>query len=303
MISKKKSLSKRKNYFFRKSSNTRKSFNTRLSYTDIKTIKHCKITNPNTCQNKESGGHQNKIFSIGKIKCAKQINLADPELLFYKKINNLNTTLLKNFIPKVYGICKYKDNYNYNIIIENLKYDFEKPLSIDIKFGYSTISKKIMKIQKYNIISQTIKSLRHLFLDTVLSSSSKFGFRIEGANLDKPLTKRRLMIKNVYKVLHDFFNHDKDNKALNSFISKLYELISDVSNNDDFNKFLFIGSSILFTYDAANPEKTSCKLIDFNNTIILDNPIEIQKNKQHAAQTIVAFNNLLKVLEQLKLKI
>jgi hypothetical protein len=295
MISKKNSLSRIKSNFSRKSSYTR------ISNSNLKTKKHCTITNPNYCQNKESGGHQDTILSVGKIKCAKKIKLSDPELLFYKKINKLDTTFLQNFIPKVYGICEFKGN-NY-IVIENLKYGFEKPLTIDIKFGFATSSSKIIKIHKYNIISQTIKSLKHLLLDKALSSSSKFGFRIEGANLDKPLTKRRLMSQNVYKVLYNFFSHDKDNKALNSFIIKLYELISDVSSNDDFNKFLFIGSSILFTYDAANPEKTRCKLIDFNNTIILDNPIEIEKNKKHATKTILVFNNLLKVLEQLKLKI
>jgi len=301
MISKKISLSGIKSNFSRKSSNTHKLSYTRISQANQKTKKLCAITNPNTCQNKESGGHQNTIFSIDKTKCAKKIILTNLEILFYKNMNNLNNTLLQNFIPKVYGICEIKGN-NY-VVIENLKYGFKKPLSIDIKFGFKTSSKQIMQAQKYNLISKNIKSLRHLFLDKTLSNSSKFGFRIEGANLDKPLTKNRLMIQNVYKVLYNFFSHDKDNKALNSFITKLYELISDVSSNDDFNKFLFIGSSILFTYDATNPEKTSCKLIDFDNTIILNDPIIIEKNKKHASQTILAFNNLVKVLELLKLKI
>lgn len=284
-----------------KSKTYKKSSYIRLSNTNLKTKKQCRITYPNYCQTKESGGQQNTIFSIGTTKCAKKVNLTYPEILFYKKFKNLNTTLLQNFIPKTYGLCVNKNN-NY-IVFENLKYGFEKPLSIDIKFGFKTSNGKIMNIQKYNIISKSIKTLRHLFLDKVLSSSSIYGFRIEGATLDKPIPKYRLMKLNVYKVLYNFFSHDVNNKALNSFINKMYELIDDVNNNDDFNKLIFIGSSILFTYDATNPENTSCKLIDFNNTIILDNPIDIEKNKKHAVKTILAFNNLVKILEQLKSKI
>lgn len=213
----------------------------------------------------------------------------------------MNTTVLKKFIPKTFNTCLI--NNNHYLVMENLKYGYERPLSIDIKFGFNTSNKKIMKIKDYNFIQLEIKTLRHLFLDKLMSHSSKFGFRIEGASLDKPIPKNKLMNRNVFKVLYNFFKYDKNNIALNSFISNMQDLIYDVSNNNDFNKFLFVGSSILFTYDASHPEKNNCKLIDFDNTLILDNPNKIEKNKTLVNKTILSFENILNTLEQLKLKI
>lgn len=266
----------------------------------LKSLKYnlCNFTEPNYCQSKDSGGRQNTIFSIDKDKCAKKIKLEDPEIKFYKKYNELRLKVLQDYIPKYFEICE-KDNSHY-VVLENLKNGFNKPLTIDIKFGFTTSMKKIMDIQKYSLFSKQIKTIRHFFLDKVLSSSSKLGFRIEGANLNKRLTKKKLMCQNVFKTLQSYFSSDKNNYAINSFITKLKEFLTRISNDTEFQKILFMGSSILFTYDGIEPSNTSFKIIDFNNTIILDNQSEIDKNKNHSLNTIKAFTNLLTTLEKFR---
>jgi hypothetical protein len=258
--------------------------------------KTCKVNKINYCQDKNSGGHKNTIFSPSKDTCAKPTIINNPknqEYIFYTNINK--NSMLYQYLPKYYDIC-YKDNKPY-MVLKNLKNKFEEPIDIDIKYGFNTASINIMNKQKMS--TKFFKKIRHELLD-LYTTTSKYGIRVEGINIDTKLTKLQLMRQNIIKTLTLYFSKDNDNKALDSFIYKLRIFINNI-NNDEFRNYLLVGSSILFIYDAKNSENTSFNIIDFNNSIILDKD-EVKKYTDHADSNILAFTNLLNILIKLKIQ-
>ena len=265
------------------------------------TIKTCKIpTKINFCQDKSSGGHQGTIFSITKTKCIKQLSTINNEIKFYEKHNELikdNIILLKDYIPQYDGICTL-NNKNY-FIMQNLKSGFKQPLAIDIKIGYYTASKKILKNKKQSTLKIYSKLFKHYILDTVISTSRKYGFRIEGVALpsDIKLSKQEIMKLNYSKIFDYYFKNDIDNKALINFIEKL-KIFYNVIKSKDFARYYFIGASILFTYDGMNSAHIpSMKLIDFENSLVLNKQLDITKNEKHAENNRKAIQSLITNLQ------
>jgi hypothetical protein len=256
--------------------------------------KICNVSEENYCQDKSSGGHQGTIFSPDKETCAKIVNLEGLEYKFYKNLDPSSS--LYEFLPKYNDVC-YRDEKPY-IMLENLKAGLEEPIAIDIKFGFQTSSSQIMKIKK--LTKKFIKRMKHGLLDRY-TNSSKFGFRVEGAKLGVKLSKLELMKQDIFKTFSLYFAKDKDDKALMSFIKNLKKFINK-ANNEEFRNYRLIGASILFIYDGKNPNETKFKIIDFDNSIILDkqNKKKIQKNINHANKNIIAFTNLLNTLNQYK---
>ena len=81
--------------------------------------------------------------------------------------------------------------------------------------------------------------------------------------------------------------------------------LSQTIEHYDFNRYYFVGASILFTYDGLNTSTTpSMKLIDFENSLILDNDDAIKKNINHANTIRKSIKSLILVLnDYLKSKI
>ena len=265
-------------------------------------VKTCKKpTEFNYCQDKSSGGHQGTIFSTDKNTCLKQISNINTEIKFYNDYNLLkqnNISVLKNFIPNYDGICEL--NNNKYLIMENLKGTFEKPLAIDIKIGYNTVSTKIAKLKKIKHFARTRKLIKHFFLDVIITPSSKYGFRIEGVSLPSnvKLSKIQVMKSKFNKIFDYYFINDKNNIAINSFIENLKLLSADIETLD-FNRFFFVGTSILFIYDALNSSiKPVLKLIDFDNSLILHDTIKIKNNIKNAIIWRNAIKSLITILEK-----
>ena len=112
------------------------------------------------------------------------------------------------------------------------------------------------------------------------------------------------MKSNFSKIFDYYFINDKNNHSLNYFIKKLKYLSNSIVHYD-FNRYYFVGASILFTYDGLDTSiNPSMKLIDFENSIILDNDNAIQKNIKHANKIRKSIKTLILVLnDYLKTKI
>jgi hypothetical protein len=152
-----------------------------------------------------------------------------------------------------------------------------------------------MKIRNLSKKTQILKKLKHFILDKY-TTTRKHGFRVEGASLNKNVAKSTLQKQNIFKTLKQYFENDKDNLALKEFINKL-KIFINIVKSDDFQRFYFIGSSLLFIYDKANPNNSKLNLIDFDNSLILDDDKDIQSNFKHTQKTRKIFNNLLIILE------
>ena len=263
-------------------------------------IKQCsKPTKINYCQDKSSGGHQDTIFSTNTKTCIKKISHINNEIVFYNKHNQLvnnDITVLQNYIPIYDGICKLNENTYFQM--ENLKSLFEQPLAIDIKLGYQTASKFIIKKKTKKIYKIYSKLIRHYILDKYITNSGKNGFRIEGVSLPKNIKFNKLKImRSNYKLVFDYyFANDIDNIIINKFINKLKEL-SKTIEHDDFTKYYFIGMSILFVYDGLNlNNEPLLKFIDFDNSLILDNDIDIKNNINNANNIRKSIKSLIVIL-------
>jgi hypothetical protein len=264
-----------------------------------KTKKCRQPTTTNYCQDASSGGHQGTIFSLNKKTCIKKLSSVNNEIIFYnkhKELVNKGITVLKDYIPKYNGICEF-NNSNY-FEMENLKGLFKQPLSIDIKLGYKTVSKHILKKKTNKKFHIYTKLTKHYILDKIITPSSKYGFRFEGVSLPKNIKLKKLdIMRSKYnKILTYYFTSDKNYNNINKFIIKLTELSKSIENSD-FSRYKFVGASILFTYDGLNPNKEpTLKLIDFENSIILDNETEIKHNLKNADNIRKAIKSLILVL-------
>lgn len=264
-------------------------------------VKTCKkYTKFNYCQDKSSSGHQGAILSTGKNTCLKKVSKINNEIKFYNEYNLLkqkNISVLNKFIPKYDGICELNNN-NY-FIMKNLKGTFEQPLAIDIKIGYKTISKKILKQKKLKYFNTKKKKIKHFVLDSIITPSGKYGFRIEGVSLPNNIkfSKFNIMNSKFEKIFDYYFQNDKNNIALKSFIENLKFLYNDIKSAD-FNRFYFVGASILFIYDGFNSLiNPVLKLIDFENSLILHDTEKINNNIKHAIKWRNAIKSLINILE------
>ena len=292
----------------------------------LKTKKCKPATNTNYCHDESSGGHKGTIFSINKKTCIKKISKISNELVFYKNHIELlkkNITVLKDYIPHYDGICNSNDK-KY-VIMENLKAGFKQPLTIDIKIGFKTVSKKIIIKKQKQKQTQTnkhsqknkhtkthktkkntpkknlyYKLLQHYVLDTIITNSSKFGFRIEGVSLPKniKLTKKTIMSAKYSNILNYYFANDINNIALENFINKLIKFETTIKS-EDLKRYFFTGSSILFIYDGISPSlEPKMKLIDFDNSLVLDDELDIEKNKKNSNNFRKAISSLINVLQK-----
>ena len=64
-------------------------------------------------------------------------------------------------------------------------------------------------------------------------------------------------------------------------------------------RYFFTGSSILFIYDGISPSlEPKMKLIDFDNSLVLDDELDIEKNKKNSNNFRKAISSLINVLQK-----
>lgn len=239
-----------------------------MSDIDIKKYQNgqCVFDDINLCQKPGSGGHPGTIMTVDKIFCAKKIDLTDDNLEFRFLNNEHNQEFLSGFIPRFRGICDLSGK-KY-IMIENLKHDYEKPIALDIKIGFKSANKDILDLLKYKK-NKTFKLFKQSYIDNH-STTYKYGYRaegFEGVDGDKKVSKGTLKSMKPEKTFAMYFSKDYYNIALKDMIQKLRQLY-DLIMQPEFNPYVLTGSSLLFIYDASNPEKNSVKMIDFSNSYV-----------------------------------
>lgn len=229
------------------------------------TSTQCVFDSINLCQKPGSGGHPGTIMSVDKLFCAKKVELGDNDNnLEIKFLNNeKNQSMFEGFIPIFKGFCN-SNNKKY-IMIENLKYNYENPIVLDIKIGFKTVNKEILDLLNLKK-NKTLKLLKHSFIDNH-SSSSKYGYRVEGFEGNKYFSKgtlKSMKPKNIFKI---YFEKDYNNVGLKNIISKL-KVFQNIIMKPDFNSYVLTGSSLLFIYDSNNQSNNSVKMIDFSNSYV-----------------------------------
>ncbi len=204
---------------------------TEIREKDIKQFHNgqCIFDDINLCQKPGSGGHPGTIMSVDKFFCAKKVEMSDENLELRFINNDFNQEFFKGFIPKFRGMCDLNDK-KY-IMIENLKYDFEEPIVLDIKIGFKTANKELLDLINYKK-NKKYKLFKQDFIDNH-STTSKYGYRAEGFEGDNKVSKGKLK-----------------------------------SMKPEFDTFVLTGSSLLFIYDAKDQSKNSVKMIDFSNSYV-----------------------------------
>lgn len=203
---------------------------------------------------KYMGGHKDSIInhvSGNQVRCAKLVNERE-----YEFILKIEKDPIKKYIPKIYGICTH-NNKEY-LILENVfspllpkKYKF-----IDIKIGHRTA---------YYPDSDYLKNIRHGVMDRYLSTTKRYGYRVEGLNFK--INGRHIKSKHRR---HNITNQELWSNFLTpkikpKLLRKLKELLSILESNINrrSKRFGLLGSSLLI---AHNNDKVVLKIIDFGRS-------------------------------------
>ncbi len=238
---------------------------TEIREKDIKQFHNgqCIFDDINLCQKPGSGGHPGTIMSVDKFFCAKKVEMSDENLELRFINNDFNQEFFKGFIPKFRGMCDLNDK-KY-IMIENLKYDFEEPIVLDIKIGFKTANKELLDLINYKK-NKKYKLFKQDFIDNH-STTSKYGYRAEGFEGDNKVSKGKLKSMKPENTFDMYFKKDHNNLALKDILQKLRNLY-DLIMKPEFDTFVLTGSSLLFIYDAKDQSKNSVKMIDFSNSYV-----------------------------------
>ena len=191
------------------------------------------------------------------------------ELINSKKINNYDR--LGKFLPKVEDQCEY--NNDEYMVIENIF----SSLGDDFKF----VDLKIGPKTSFSQESGRIKSMKHIILDKYRSTSEKYGFRVEGGNIDLPGYSTKQQKQNMIpsELWAWFFNGVP--KIKEKFIEKLFILKDILSENMDPRtnpKWGSVGTSILA---AHNNNRLIVKLIDFGHGYIYPPSVKERASKTY----------------------
>lgn len=247
----------------------------------------------NKCLSKGSGGH-GTIYSYNNGKyCAKQVSnnvFEDKEILFYHNNCYIKNSRICRYLPEYQGICN-KENKNY-VLIQNLKNGMEEPIEMDIKIGKETASFKILEKENNSILGSLFKRVRHKIIDSLMSISSKYYFRVEGLSGFNG-SKNKLMKLCPFEAFKIYFSHDTNDLALKQMYKDLNKILKFV-NSKKFNYYM-MGSSIYFAYDKSDPTKNIVKLIDFAHSGSVDELNKKFKTKIQKYQG--GISNLFKMIK------
>ena len=270
-------------------------------------VSSCKLKKQIPCVSKGMGGHIGAIIDLPNKKCnincgKKYVGDSIKEAKFYEdlvmmtKRKEIPKAYLK-FFPKFYSNYCTRDNNTY-FEIENLRTKAGLNSQVlDFKVGYKTA---------YTFNSGILKEKRHAIINK-LSTSAKYGFRLEGKSINiiktslhksKMLSLKHFSNKKKFSnygthPFHIFKSYFKDDKksALKTLAS-LNKMIATfiIPNEQNALKNIktsigFIGSSILF---VKGNKSSFVKLIDFAHPIILNK----NTKKRHIKKNQIAILNM-----------
>ena len=259
-------------------------------------MEKCKFEKINKCQPKGSAGHTEGLKSIKKDYCAKKLDsIKDRELHFYRRnCGSRKKRKICKFSPKYVGICR--DNKILYVKIENLRKNMLDPWTMDIKIGTVTASRKGLrgkrKLSLKKKLGIKVHKSRHIILDNI-TTSKKYGFRVESIIGDVKRKKMSIMRASPYKNFSIFF---KSVNVLNKVIRKLKEIYKFVKSSA-FDEYSFVGSSILIVYDYSKKDRRLSEgdvrvaIIDFKNyrqsKRITNNERKYRKNFREGLKNLI----------------
>ena len=143
------------------------------------------------------------------------------------------------------------------VILADITAGFVRPCVLDMKMGFSYVNPDDSLLKK-----------REKALKSASCSAAKLGVRLTACNacdyrLPKDLAKRMQFRHQIVSVLRRFLFYagDQSEQLAVKFSQQIDQL--KIIFERDAAGFLFVASSLLFCYDAENPEKFKILMIDF----------------------------------------
>ncbi|EAY06401.1 hypothetical protein TVAG_403580 [Trichomonas vaginalis G3] len=231
-------------------------------------------------------GHDGSILTFKEGVIAKKSR--PREFIFYRnKKSWINDLVKENIFPKVIGLAYIEsqdgDNYRFKLdptlltnenemlpwlMLEDLQKGYAKPAVLDVKLGTRT----------WEMGAANDKVLRHKMKCSQGTTGSLY-FRVRAAmwyspnpddwpkDGDASLLKRDFGTtctkEELMKFFSDFF-HVKD--LVPKFIDKIKKIIEGITILRQEADVRIYSSSALFVYDAEDPSKFDCRLLDFEKT-------------------------------------
>ncbi|CBY30746.1 unnamed protein product [Oikopleura dioica] len=194
--------------------------------------------------------------------------------------------------------------------LENLTQDCIAPSVMDIKLGKKTfipdpknnaqredLFLKMQKLDPTSLTSEeraskTVTKCRYLQFRDDLSTTSKFGFRIEGISFSKDVDSKfekpeKIELQRMSKpeALKNFNNFvEANNLEKKQVVKQLEELREAVTSSEYLNNHQLIGCSLLFIADS---KILTLKLIDFAKSK------KVEKNDEKDDSWKIGLNNLI----------
>lgn len=257
------------------------------------------------------GGHCRLVKPGGSLKVYKPHQLN--ECKFYENLNrpsqDKSLSELKPFIPKYFGTTDIsmtifdeetsdsRTTVLQHIVLEDLLYGFKKPCVVDIKMG-----------RRQRTLNATAEKIRMQEMKALETTSHSLGFRICGCQFydrtndilcyrDK-YWGRNLTAEGVSNMFRLWFwgQNGLSTELVEALITRLVELESIIAS---LSRWRFWSCSLLVAYDAGSTCEHSMinslcvKLIDFANTVKLDNEESCDEDLIFGLRNICQFLNEL----------
>lgn len=261
-------------------------------------------------------GHEGSLAPAGPGTIWKKRPPDNAEVKAYEALTN---DVIHDMVPRYYKDVEY--NGEHFIEMEDLLFNFKNPCIMDIKMGTRTflesevqnnkarndLYEKMIKIdedaptveeRKLNAITK----LRYMQFRENLSSSSNFGFRIEGFKAEgKEPIKDLKQVRERHEVIATMkLFMGNSNNLIAQLIERLKLLRKKFEKSEFFAKHEVIGSSLLIVHDGL---KVGAWMIDFAKTVPLPDGIAINHRSawilgNHEDGYLYGLDNLISVLEE-----
>ncbi|XP_023222897.1 inositol-trisphosphate 3-kinase homolog [Centruroides sculpturatus] len=226
--------------------------------------------------------------------------------------------VIHDMVPRYYKDVEY--NGEHFIEMEDLLFNFKNPSIMDIKMGTRTflesevqnskarndLYEKMVKIDTDAPTSEerkisAITKLRYMQFRENLSSSSNFGFRIEGFKAEgKEPIKDLKQVRERHEVIATLKLFLGNSDSITSqLIERLKLLRKKFEKSEFFSRHEVIGSSLLIVHDGM---KVGAWMIDFAKTVSLPDGVTIDHRSpwvlgNHEDGYLFGLDNLISVLE------
>jgi 1D-myo-inositol-tetrakisphosphate 5-kinase/inositol-polyphosphate multikinase len=240
----------------------------------------------------QTGGRVNCFRVLEGGRLAKKVSKLEHH--FYTKVL-AEVPEFQQFSPKFFGdvtpqlaLGLSKENEDFQVEIENLCHNYEKPCVLDIKIGTTRASPDVDEERR-----------KHILAKEKNTAATQIGLRVSGMRVWNEETNtfvqyskswgRAVQPENFVESLALFFDVQKDRTCyVKSIVPQYLNLLESLYRWALKQSSLrFFGSSLLFIYDGANPDKEPrFKMVDFAHVF----PIH---NAEHDEGLITGLRNLM----------